>query len=210
MLRNVAGLLLLSLAVVPAAANTPITANLTPLRQEAAKDPATLTRIEDASQEAGRKFDGFGTVQLLSPVGFVDLENSSFDGVVKETRSLEPAPVIEVVDTKEVSPPVREPVEPVATDDKTELADSYHFEGKPTKIPQLILYTAKPDAPGGNNSTEKPKTPWWQKILKPALLIGGIAATVAGIFFPPALFLGGFLLGAFATIKVLENMANSD
>lgn len=76
---------------------------------------------------------------------------------------------------------------------------SYIFEGK-TPIKGVTIYTPKED-PTGNGRTEKPapEGPVSKKMLYGALL-GGVAATIGGFFFPPLLFLGGLLLGAGAVL----------
>ena len=78
----------------------------------------------------------------------------------------------------------------------------HHFKSK-TPFPGLTIYNSVEDTPGQDNSTEKPKGSGWRKWLKPALIGGGILAVVAGLFFPPLMFLGGLLLGAAATHHLL-------
>lgn len=75
----------------------------------------------------------------------------------------------------------------------------YVMEGT-APIPGINIYKPKED-PDGNGSTEKPEP---KPLIDPKLTYGalglGAAVTVAGLFFPPLLFLGGALMGAGAVL----------
>lgn len=80
---------------------------------------------------------------------------------------------------------------------------SYHFEGN-SPFPGVTIYTPKLSSPGDDDtSTGKPpknKVSWIPK----AMVGGGIALAIGGIWFAPLLFLGGVLVGAGALLWYLS------
>jgi hypothetical protein len=85
---------------------------------------------------------------------------------------------------------------------------TYIFTGN-SPIKGLTIYTPKED-PTGNGGNEKPKTKEpINKWLVYGALGAGAAATIAGIFFPPLLFLGGLLLGAGAVLGYIRHKINA-
>lgn len=168
------------------------------LRQEAAKNPATAAHIEKTKADAGKGFSGMGVrIWSLKPTRIIDIENSAFDGVPKIERKLAgpEAEKISAGDSGEVPPS--------AAEEQDDGNYSYHFEGKRTAIPSLTIYTPKQDQPNQNNSTETPKKSGWRSWLPKVLLFGGIAAAIAGFFFPPLLFLGGALMSGYGMWKLM-------
>lgn len=188
MLRILSGILVFCLCSNSFAFTGAPSLTMEAARQEAGRNAAGAAKIDMAKSDSGKTFDGI-TIKLLSPVGYVDVNGSQFDGVPKEKAPLEKIPL-----AGEKAGRAR------GGDD--EIGDTYHFKAK-TPLQGLTIYTTEKDKPGQDNSTEKPKTGGWRKWLKPALLVGGILAVIAGFFFPPLLFLGGFLLGAAATHHLL-------
>jgi hypothetical protein len=155
------------------------------LRLEAARSAvaAMAASPEDAKGAAQKGFDGGGlpvTVRVLEPVDTVPLPG--------EGRAVTPA-----------APSVP------ASGDTPRLGDSYHFEGRRSAMPNLTIYTPVKDKPGEDGSTSSPGGggDWKQTALK-ALPYVGAAATIGGLFFPPLLFLGGLLLGAWGAMKLLS------
>lgn len=180
-------------AAVPSAAGTLMQG----LRSEAGKNPAALPAVEKAHAGASRSFDGLGlTIKTLTPSRIVDINGSSFNGAVKEERKLRK-------EAPEIDPEAGEVPSPENETPRNERSHKYHFAGKVSGIPTLTIYTAKKDQPGQDNATEKPQGGGWRKWLPQALLFGGIAAAIAGVFFPPLLFLGGLLLGGYGMWKMM-------
>lgn len=141
----------------------------------------SATRVEDAAAAAADGFDGGGvlpvTVQVLQPIETIDLP-----GQGSQQPSTRPGPA---------GDPAR--------------GDSYHFEGRRTAIPNLTIYTPVKDENGREGSTKPPPASGgWKKAIVPGMAIVGAAATIGGLFFPPLLFLGGLLLGAWAALKLLS------
>ena len=161
------------------------------LRSEAARSGAASVAAspEDASRAAAG-FDGKSsglpvTVEVLSPIEYAPLPGSEGQGPVAAPRAPRPAPPAPGGD------PARGP--------------SYHFEGRRTAIPNLTIYTPVKDEEGSDGSTTKPPAGSdWKTTAVKALPFIGAAATVGGFFFPPLLFLGGLLLGAWGALKLLS------
>jgi hypothetical protein len=126
---------------------------------------------QDGGSERLKAQGGLGfTVQTLEPVGYVAADGKT-EPVTEDPPAQQPAPH----------------------------SGSYIFEGK-TPIKGVTIYTPKDD-PNGTGRTEKPKPqgPVSNKLVYGALGLGA-AATIAGLFFTPLLFLGGLLLGAGAVL----------
>ncbi|TBR24971.1 hypothetical protein EPO15_03030 [bacterium] len=152
------------------------------LRLESARSAvaAASASPEDASGAAQKGFDGGGlpvTVRVLEPVDTVPLPGEG--------------------------QPAAAPAAPSGETPK--LGDSYHFEGRRSPMPNLTIYTPVKDPPGREGSTTSPGGggDWKQTAVK-ALPYLGAAATIGGLFFPPLLFLGGLLLGAWGAMKLLS------
>lgn len=154
------------------------------LRLEAARSvvAAATASPEDAHGAAQKGFDGGGlpvTVRVLEPVDTVPLPG--------EGQAV----------------PSAEPARP--SGDTPRLGDSYHFEGRRSAMPNLTIYTPVKDPPGREGSTTSPGAggDWKQTAIK-ALPYVGAAAAIGGLFFPPLLFLGGLLLGAWGAMKLMS------
>jgi hypothetical protein len=82
-------------------------------------------------------------------------------------------------------------------------AGSYVMDGK-AAIKGVTIYTPRED-PTGTARTEKPapKGPF-SKTLVYGTLGAGAVASIGGLFFPPLLFLGGFLLGIGAVLWLMN------
>lgn len=179
-------LLALALAA-PVAALAPSQQNtVRSLRLEAARSAVAAATGSDADAHgaAQKGFDGGGlpvTVRVLEPVDTVPLPGEGRE--VPAGTPAQPAPS---------APSGRPP-----------LGDSYHFEGKRT--PMGTFYTAVKDIPGRDDSTTTPGSGSdWKTLAIKALPYVGAAATIGGFFFPPLLFLGGLLLGAWGAMKLLS------
>ena len=132
-----------------------------------------LVREEAKDPAAERKSEG---AKAAAAMGFNG--ERGFQGLTVQTP--------EVIDEK--------PAEP-----KKGGTPTYIFEGS-TPIKGVHIYKPKED-PNGDGRTEKPEVtgPVDPKIVYGALGLG-LLATIAGIFFPPLLFLGGLALGAGAVL----------
>lgn len=174
------------LVLSASAAVTPVQqATVRTLRLESARSAvaAMTASDEDAHGAAQKGFDGGGlpvTVRVLEPVDTIPLPG---EGEVQPAPRPTPAP------TDGSRPP---------------LGDSYHFRGTRTPL-GMTFYTPVKDIPGRDGSTTTPGGggDWKQTAIK-ALPYVGAAATIAGIFFPPLLFLGGLLLGAWGALKLMS------
>lgn len=187
---------LTALLLVPLAASGAISPSsqqtVRQLRLESARSAVAAASAsgEDAHGAAQKGFDGGGlpvTVRVLEPVDTVPLPG--------EGRPVPPA-----------APAQPAPGTPAAGAPGTpRLGDSYHFEGRRAAIPNLTIYTPVKDPPGREGSTTSPGGggDWKQTAVK-ALPYLGAAATIGGLFFPPLLFLGGLLLGAWGAMKLLS------
>lgn len=150
---------------------------------------AAAVKPEDASRAAAG-FDGAKsglpvTVEVLTPVEYAPLPGEQSQAPVQTPRAPRPTPPAPSGD------PARGP--------------SYHFEGRRTAIPNLTIYTPVKDEEGSDGSTSAPPAGSdWKTTAVKALPYVGAAATVAGFFFPPLLFLGGLLLGAWGAMKLLS------
>lgn len=184
-------LLALALAA-PVAALAPSQQNtVRSLRLEAARSAVAAATGSDADAHgaAQKGFDGGGlpvTVRVLEPVDTVPLPG--------EGQQVPSAPA---------GTPSRP--SPSAPSGRPPLGDSYRFEGRRSAMPNLTMYTPVKEAPGEDGSTTSPGGggDWKQTAIK-ALPYVGAAATIAGFFFPPLLFLGGLLLGAWGAMKLLS------
>lgn len=152
------------------------------LSLEAQKDPASRATSAQARADAADGYDGEGVkgiyIQSLKPVGYAPFGGSANGDPAEEP--VEPAPAKEEVKEK----PGR---------------DSYHFEGR-QPVKGINIYTPVKDQ-RGDEGTSKPEAP--ANPFKKYMYIAGAAAvalTVAGIFFTPLLFLGGFAAGAAAVL----------
>lgn len=185
MLKLALAALLLPLAASASVVSPAQQQTVRQLRLEAARSAvaAAAASPEDARGAAQTGFDGGGlpvTVRVLEPVDTVPLPG--------EGQAVTPA----------------EPARP-ASGDTPRLGDSYHFEGRRSAMPNLTIYTPVKDPPGREGSTTSPGGggDWKQTAIK-ALPYVGAAATIGGFFFPPLLFLGGLLLGAWGAMKLLS------
>ena len=142
---------------------------LSSLEEAAQRDPASLPDREAAAQAADEDFSGGGfagfSLTLLTPRGYVD-------------------PPEEL--------PARAPDTP-----------AYSF-ARTTPISGISIYTPQPTAAGKPSETptaaKKPaKSEPAKSIISPRIIYGALglslALTIAGLFFPPLLFLGGMALG---------------
>lgn len=189
------GLLALCALVFPAAPSAAILPSqartVEYLRAESNRAAAAAVQAspEGASQEASG-FDGGRsalpvTVEVLTPVEYAPLPGSEGQGPVTAPRTPRPTPPAPQGD------PAR--------------GSSYHFEGRRTAIPNLTIYTPVKDEDGSDGSTTAPPAGRdWKALAVKALPYLGAAATVGGFFFPPLLFLGGLLLGAWGALKLLS------
>lgn len=145
---------------------------------EAQKDPASRATAAEARSEAADGYDGQGVkgihIQSLKPVSYVPFGGSANGDALEE------------------------PVEPPPTKAKSG-QDSYHFEGR-QPVKGINIYTPVKDQ-RGDEGTGKPEAPA-NPFKKYMYIAAGaaVALTVAGIFFPPLLFLGGFFAGAAAVL----------
>ncbi len=169
------------------------------LQDEAAKDPAAKPKSEQAKAEASEAYTGEGMkgvhIQTLEPVEYLDPSGKKQEGEAKREARLE-RQAAEVVEEKPQS------------SKKPGKGPSYHFEGS-TPLKGVTIYTPREDKTG-DERTEKPEpknlvSPW---ITYGALAIG-LAATIAGIFFPPLLFLGGLGLGVGGLLWYLNKKYSS-
>ncbi|OIO09134.1 MAG: hypothetical protein AUJ52_06925 [Elusimicrobia bacterium CG1_02_63_36] len=190
LLVSAAACLLASSAFALTPAHSP---TLQLLRQEASRDVALAAAGERAmtKDNAGAAFDGSLEVPFhvitLKPIGFVEVPGAG--------------------EGKDV--PLTKPVEKDAPDKDGD--PSYHFVGR--RIPNLnvVTYTPVADKPGEDGSTDAPKKGGdWRSWAPKLMLAGGLAATVGGIFFPPLLFLGGLLLGAWGMLKLISAKTGGD
>lgn len=157
-------------------------ATLDLVREEEAKDPAAKPKSEQAKTDASEAYTGEGfqgvTIETLKPVGYVDLKKG--DGDQEDVIQEKP------LDSKKGNP-------------------SYHFEGK-ALLKGVNIYTAKEDKKG-DEKTEKPEKA--KGLVSPWLIYGalglGLLALIAGIFFPPLLFVGGLGLGAGGVLWYINN-----
>lgn len=175
-------------AALPAAALSSPSAQqaIRSLRLEANRTAiANMTGTDEQAADAARKgFDGGAlpvTVTVIQPEGEVPVPGTG-DGV-----------------------PAARPAPAPADGKRPALGDSYHFEGRRSAMPGLTIYTPVKDPPGREGSTTSPGGggDWKQTAIK-ALPYVGAAATIGGFFFPPLLFLGGLLLGAWGAMKLLS------
>lgn len=145
------------------------------LIQEDEKDPAALPSGEDAKTAAATGYTGEGfqglTVKTLTPVGYRDPQGS---GEVAIEENPEPP--------KNKTGPSR-----------------YKFVGN-SPMKGLTIWSPKESDKEDENNEEPEK----KSLVSPWLVYGalglGLLAAIAGIFFPPLLFLGGLGLGAGAVL----------
>lgn len=194
-----------SIAATPARAalSVPLMPTLGALHEEAARAPGAAPAAggDEAKRESGERFDGLPKIQTLKPVDYVEVpgenpggkpavpatrRDGDQDGEPKKPGELRKAPDPEEKGSGEVP-----------------LGDSYRFEGKRTAIPTLTIFTPVKEKPGEDGRTETPSGSGWRDWLPTAAAVGGVAATIGGLFFPPLLFLGGLLLGAWAVWKLM-------
>lgn len=145
---------------------------------------ANMTGTDEQAADAARKgFDGGAlpvTVTVIHPEGEVPVPGAG-------------------------APVPASPASPAPADGKRPaLGDSYHFEGRRSAMPGLTIYTPVKDPPGREGSTTSPGGGDWKQTAIKALPYVGAAATIGGFFFPPLLFLGGLLLGAWGAMKLLS------
>lgn len=214
-LRFSAALLFLSTslyALTPAPSPT-----LQLLRQEAARDVALAAAGDPAKTKdnAAAAFDGSPEVPFhvitLKPIGFVEVPGV---GEGKDVPLEKPVEKEQTERAKEKAERDGEtPSDAIVTDDTPDKSGnpSYHFVGR--RIPNLnvVTYTPVADKPGEDGATDAPeKGSDWRSWAPKLLLGGGVAATVGGIFFPPLLFLGGLLLGAWGMLKLISAKTGGD
>jgi hypothetical protein len=188
------------------------------LRNEASRDVALAAAGDPAKTKAnaGAAFDGEKEVPFhvvtLKPVGYVEVPGTGTGEEVKLTKPQEKEQA-EKGREKVARDTGEPPAETIKTDDTPDKSGnpSYHFEGR--RIPNLnvVTYTPVPDAPGQDGSTEAPKKGGdWRSWAPKLMLGGGVLATIGGFFFPPLLFLGGALLGAWGMLKLISAQTGGD
>lgn len=157
-----------------------------------------------ALEQLAAENDRLGAASMRSEAS----KNSSsvgFDGEPKRGFTIKTLKPVGTVDPKSgESEPVKDDAdEPADEQPKPKGSNSYIFVGK-TPIKGVTIYTPKED-PNGTGRTEKPKP---QGPIKNWMVYGalglGLLATIAGIFFPPLLFLGGLGLGAGAVLYAIN------
>lgn len=149
------------------------------LIQEGEKDPAALPTSEDAKTTAATGYTGEGfqglTVKTLTPVGYQDPRG---EGEVAIEENPEPP--------RGKTGPSR-----------------YKFVGN-SPMKGLTIWSPKESEREDENNEEPEK----KSLVSPWLVYGalgvGLLATIAGIFFPPLLFLGGLGLGVGAVLWYLN------
>ncbi len=190
------------------------------LRQEAARDAAlgAAGSLKATKANAGASFDGSKEVpfhiKTLKPVEFLDAPRISSG---KEIALKKPQQdKLDEIGREKAATDSGEKVVVPEESDKTPLPaagknPTYGFKGK--RIPNLgvVTYTPYLLAPGEDGTVETPeKGSDWRSWAPKAMLVGGIAATIGGFFFPPLLFLGGALLGAWGMLKLISAKTGGD
>lgn len=185
------------------------------LRQEATRD-VTLGgagSLKATMANAGASFDGSKEVPFhiksLVPVEFISApETGSGEEVTLKKPDQEQQ---DQAGREKVASDTGEKIAEKPESDITTRGPTYRFEGE--RIPNLgvVTYTPVLEAPGEDGSTETPERGSdWRSWAPKAMLFGGILATIAGLFFPPALFLGGALLGAWGMLKLISAKTGGD
>jgi len=186
------------------------------LRQEAARD---ITLAAAGSQTATKKnagaaYDGSKPVpfhiKTLRPVEFIEVPGVSSGKEVALKKPVQDEQDVagrEKV-AKDTGETVVDPKDaPLTTGDGKD--GDIPFIGK--RIPNLNVVTYVPDLSNRGGETDSPeKGSDWRSWAPKLMLGGGILATILGFFFPPALFLGGALLGAWGMLKLISAKTGGD